>query len=73
MAQIKLKVFKLERDKKASIVQQIEWLKTHLNDDFDCDFMKSIFPLKKPELIKIWVDLVVRAEYPELDWIMIYY
>lgn len=73
MSQIKLKVFKLQRDKKASIVQQIEWLKTHLEDDFDCDYMKTIFPLTKQELIKIWVDLVLRANYPQLDWILIYY
>lgn len=73
MAQIKLKTFKLQRDKKATIVQQIEWLKTHLNDDFDCDYMKAIFPLNKSELIKIWVELVLRADYPELDWLLIYY
>ena len=73
MNKIKLKTYKLQRDSKNRIVQQIEWLKTYLNDDFDCDFMKAIFPLTKPELIKIWEDLVVRAEFPELDWIMIYY
>lgn len=70
---IKLKTYKLHRDSKNRIVQQIEWLKTHLEDDFDCDFMKAIFPLTKPELIKIWVSLVEKAQYPELDWIMIYY
>lgn len=70
---IKLKTWKLQRDSKRTIVQQIEWLKTHLNDDFDCDYMKAIFPLDKKELIKIWADLVARAGFPELDWIMIYY
>jgi len=70
---IKLKTYKLQRDNKSRIIQQIEWLKTYLEDDFDCDFMKAIFPLKKPDLIKIWVELVIRAGFPELDWILIYY
>ena len=58
MKQIKLKTYKLHRDSKKVIVQQIEWLKIHLNDDFDCNFIKSIYPLTKPEL-KITVILSV--------------
>ena len=71
--QKKLKTYKLQRDSKKQIVQQIEWLKNHVEDDFDCDYIKELFPLDKPQLIEEWVKLVQRANYPELDWIMIYY
>ena len=69
----KLKTYKLHRDSKKQIVQQIEWLKSYLEDDFDCDYIKSIYPLDKKDLIDVWVELVQRANYPELDWILIYY
>ena len=73
MNQKKLKTFKLQRDSKRHIVQQIEWLKNVIGDEFDCDFIKSLYPLTKKELIEIWVGCVEKAGYPDLDWIQIYY
>jgi hypothetical protein len=70
---MKLKTYKLERDNRKMIIQQIEWLKTETGDDFDCDYIKSLFPMNKKELIKVWVELVEQLEYPQLDWIQIYY
>jgi hypothetical protein len=70
---MKLKTYKLERDNRKMIIQQIEWLKNETGEDYDCDFIKSLFPLNKKELIKVWVQLVDQLEYPQLDWIQIYY
>jgi hypothetical protein len=70
---MKLKTYKLDRDSRKMIIQQIEWLKTETGDDFDCDYIKSLFPMNKKELIKVWVELVEQLEYPQLDWIQIYY
>jgi hypothetical protein len=70
---MKLKTYKLDRDSRKMIIQQIEWLKTETGDDFDCDYIKSLFPMNKKELIKVWVQLVEQLEYPQLDWIQIYY
>ena len=70
---MKLKSYKLERDNKTLIVQQIEWLKNETGDDFDCDYIKSLMPLNKKELIEVWIELVVRLKYPPLDWLQIYY
>jgi hypothetical protein len=55
------------------IIQQIEWLKNETGEDYDCDYIKSLFPMNKKELIKVWVELVEQLEYPQLDWIQIYY
>ena len=73
MSQIKLKTYKLDRDNRKNIIQQIEWLKTETQEEFDCDYIKSLFPMNKNELIKVWVELVTKLNYPELDWIQIYY
>jgi hypothetical protein len=70
---MKLKTYKLERDNRKMIIQQIEWLKNETGDIFDCDYIKTLFPLKKKQLIEVWVELVVRLHYPQLDWILIYY
>jgi hypothetical protein len=70
---MKLKTYKLDRDNRKMIIQQIEWLKTETGDDFDCDYIKSLFPMNKKELIEVWVQLVEQLEYPQLDWIQIYY
>jgi len=70
---MKLKTYKLERDNRKMIIQQIEWLKTETGDEFDCDYIKSLFPMNKKELIEVWVQLVKQLEYPQLDWIQIYY
>jgi hypothetical protein len=70
---MKLKTYKLERDNKTLIIQQIEWLKNETGDDFDCDYIKSLMPLNKKELIEVWIELVVRLKYPPLDWLQIYY
>jgi hypothetical protein len=70
---MKLKTYKLERDNRKLIVQQIEWLKNETGEEFDCDFIKNLFPLRKKELIVIWVELVKQLEYPKLDWLEIYY
>ena len=69
----KIKTYKLTRDSKKTIIQQIEWLKIYLNEDCSCDFIKRIYSLDKKVLIEIWTDLVIFAEYPQLDWLMIYY
>jgi hypothetical protein len=69
----KLKTYKLERDNRKLIVQQIEWLKNETGEEFDCDFIKNLFPLRKKELIVIWVELVKQLNYPKLDWLEIYY
>jgi len=29
--------------------------------------------MRKKELIELWVELVVKLKYPELDWLQIYY
>jgi hypothetical protein len=70
---MKLKTYKLERDNRKLIVQQIEWLKNETGEEYDCDFLKSLFPLRKKELIEIWVQLVKQLDYPQLDWLEIYY
>jgi hypothetical protein len=70
---MKLKTYKLERDNRKLIVQQIEWLKNETGEEYDCDFLKSLFPLRKKELIEIWVELVKQLDYPKLDWLEIYY
>ncbi len=70
---MKLKTYKLERDNKKLIIQQIEWLKNETGDDFDCDYIKSLMPLNKKQLIEVWTDLVVRLKHPPLDWLQIYY
>jgi hypothetical protein len=68
-----MKLYKLERDNRKMIIQQIEWLKNETGEDYDCDYIKSLFPMNKKELIKVWVELVEQLEYPQLDWIQIYY
>lgn len=70
---MKLKVYKLERDNRKNVIQQIEWLKNETGEDYDCDYIKSLFPMTKKELIQVWVELVEQLEYPQLDWIQIYY
>lgn len=70
---MKLKVYKLERDNRKNVIQQIEWLKNETGEEYDCDFLKSLFPMTKKELIEVWVELVKQLDYPELDWIQIYY
>lgn len=70
---MKLKTYKLERDNRKLIIQQIEWLKNETGEDYDCDYIKSLFPLNKKELIKVWIELVEQLEYPKLDWLEIYY
>jgi hypothetical protein len=70
---MKLKVYKLERDNRKNVIQQIEWLKNETGEEYDCDYLKSLFPMTKKELIQVWVELVKQLEYPELDWIQIYY
>lgn len=70
---IKLKVYKLDRDNRKSIIQQIEWLKNETGEDFDCDYIKGLFPLNKKQLINVWTDLVKQLNYPPLDWLQIYY
>ncbi len=70
---MKLKTYKLDRDNKKLIIQQIEWLKNETGDDFDCDYIKSLMPLNKKELIEVWTELVVRLKHPPLDWLQIYY
>ena len=70
---MKLKTYKLERDNRKMIIQQIEWLKNETGDEFDCDYIKCLFPMHKKELIEVWTELVVRLKYPQLDWIQIYY
>ena len=70
---MKLKVYKLERDNRKNVIQQIEWLKNETGEDYDCDYIKSLFPMTKKELIEVWVELVKQLEYPQLDWIQIYY
>jgi hypothetical protein len=68
-----MKLYKLERDNRKMIIQQIEWLKNETGEDYDCDYIKSLFPMNKKELIEVWVQLVEQLEYPQLDWIQIYY
>ena len=70
---MKLKTYKLERDNKKLIIQQIEWLKNETGDDFDCDYIKSLMPLNKKELIEVWTELVIKLKHPPLDWLQIYY
>jgi len=70
---MKLKTYKLDRDNKKLIIQQIEWLKNETGDDFDCDYIKSLISLNKKELIEVWTELVVRLKHPPLDWLQIYY
>ena len=70
---MKLKVYKLERDNRSQLIQQIEWLKNETEEESDCDFIKSLFPMNKTQLIEIWFELVTRLNYPQLDWIQIYY
>jgi hypothetical protein len=70
---MKLKTYKLERDNRKMIIQQIEWLKTETGEDYDCDYIKSLFPMNKKELIEVWIELVKQLQYPQLDWIQIYY
>jgi len=69
----KLKSYKLERDNRKLIIQQIEWLKNETGEDYDCDFIKSLISLNKKQLIEVWTELVVRLKYPQLDWLIIYY
>ena len=69
----KLKSYKLERDNRKLIIQQIEWLKNETGEEYDCDYLKSLFPLHKKELIKVWTELVVKLNYPQLDWLQLYY
>jgi hypothetical protein len=68
-----MKLYKLQRDNRKMIIQQIEWLKNETGEDYDCDYIKSLFPMNKKELIEVWVQLVKQLEYPQLDWIQIYY
>jgi hypothetical protein len=70
---MKLKTYKLDRDSRKMIIQQIEWLKNETGEEYDCDYLKSLFPMNKKELIEVWVQLVEQLEYPQLDWIQIYY
>ena len=70
---MKLKTYKLERDNRKNVIQQIEWLKNETGEEYDCDYIKSLFPMTKKELIEVWVQLVEQLEYPQLDWIQIYY
>jgi hypothetical protein len=70
---MKLKVYKLQRDNRTMLIQQIEWLKNETSEEYDCDFLKSLFPMNKTQLIEVWVQLVKQLDYPQLDWIQIYY
>lgn len=70
---MKMKTYKLDRDNKKLIIQQIEWLKNETGDEYDCDFIKSLISLNKKQLIEVWTELVVRLNYPQLDWLLIYY
>ncbi len=70
---VKLRVYKLQRDNRRLIIQQIEWLMNETGEDFDCDAIKALFPLNKNKLIERWVQLVEQLNYPKLDWLEIYY
>jgi hypothetical protein len=70
---MKLKTYKLDRDNRKVIIQQIEWLKNETGEEYDCDYIKLLFPLRKKQLIETWVELVVQLNYPPLDWLQIYY
>lgn len=70
---MKLKLYKLERDNRFLIIQQIEWLMNETGEDYDCDYIKTLFTMSKKELIEVWVELVNRLKFPELDWLKIYY
>jgi hypothetical protein len=70
---MKLKKYKLERDNRSQLIQQIEWLKNETGEEYDCDYIKSLFPMNKTQLIEVWVELVTRLKYPQLDWLQIYY
>jgi hypothetical protein len=53
---MKLKTYKLDRDNRKMIIQQIEWLKNETGEQYDCDYIKSLFPMNKKELIEVWVN-----------------
>ncbi len=70
---VKLRVYKLQRDNRRLIIQQIEWLLNETGEEFDCDTIKALFPLNKNKLIEKWVQLVQQLNYPNLEWLQIYY
>lgn len=71
--QIKLRTYKLQRDNRKQLIQQIEWLMNETGEEFDCDAIKELFPLNKAKLIERWVQLVEKLNYPALDWMQVYY
>jgi hypothetical protein len=68
-----MKTWKLQRDTKALIIQQIDWLNQYRKVDLSADDVKSLYSKEKKELIEIWENTIKECGYPQLEWLEIYY
>jgi hypothetical protein len=67
-----MKLYKLQRDNKALIMQQIDWLNKMAGVDLNADDVMSLANKSKPELIKIWEQCYKCLSNPSADWLEIY-
>lgn len=68
-----MKIWKLHRDNKPLIIQQIDWLNQYRNINLNADDIKSLYCKDKKELINIWETTVKECGNPQLEWLEIYY
>lgn len=68
-----MKTWKLQRDTKKLIIQQIDWLNQYRNVNLNADDIKSLYGKEKSELIQIWESTVKECGNPQLEWLEIYY
>lgn len=67
-----MKLYKLQRDNKQLIMQQIDWLNKMAGVDLNADDVMSLANKSKPELIKIWKQCYDCVPNPSADWLEIY-
>ena len=67
-----MKLYKLERDNKQLIIQQIDWLNKMAGVDLNADDVMNLASKTKPELIKIWEQCYKCLSNPTAEWLEIY-
>jgi hypothetical protein len=67
-----MKYYKLQRDNKQLIIQQIDWLNKMSNIDLNADDIMSLASKTKPELIEIWKQCYSCVKNPNAEWLEIY-
>jgi hypothetical protein len=67
-----MKLYKLQRDNKQLIIQQIDWLNKMAGVDLNADDVMALAGKTKPELIKIWKQCYDCLQNPTAEWLEIY-